>query len=367
MQFMDGRIVLRCGDMKSELRRYPDNFFHSIVTDPPYHLQSIVARFGKEGSTPPGYGTDGAFARSARGFMGQQWDGGDIAHDPETWAEIIRVLRPGGHMIAFSSTRTYHRMACAIEDAGFEIRDQLGWAYGSGMPKSQNVAMFIDRKFGVKGSRGDFKTPEHAVMVESGVKRDDTEDGWKRPWMKDQEAVEEYARQYLPASPEAREWNGWGTALTPAWEPICLARKPLSEKTIAENVLQWGCGGLNIDGCRIAVTDSDDIDPSKGRWPKNVIHDGGDEVVTCFPRDTARLFYCPKASKVDRAGSDHPTVKPVELMRYLVRLITPKGCWTCDPFAGSGTTGAAALLEDVNCVLVEQEPDYQLDICRRFE
>ena len=299
----------------------------AVVTDPPYHFNTIVERFGKEGSAPAQFGTDGAFKRASTGFMGKEWDGGDIAFDPMTWSLCLGLLKPGGHLIAFSASRNYHRMAVAIEDAGFEIRDQIMWIYGSGFPKSHNIGKQI----------GD-------------------------------------------------EDFGWGTALKPAHEPIVLARKPISEKSIADNVLKWGTGAINIDGCRIESDDvsvdrkkvvrksrSDegvwtnensgmkaegtefaDADP-RGRFPANVMHDGLDE-------SWAKYFYCPKTSKSERHNSaiknTHPTVKPVELMKYLCRLITPKGGTVLDPFMGSGSTGMAAKDEGFDFIGIEKEKEY---------
>ena len=370
----------------------------SVVTDPPYHLTSIVKRFGKEGSAPAQFGTDGAFARASKGFMGKEWDGGDIAFQASTWRKCYELLKPGGHLIAFSGSRTYHRMACAIEDAGFEIRDQCIWLYGSGFPKSHNIG------------------------------------------------------------------NGWGTALKPAHEPMVLARKPLSEKSVAQNVDKFGTGAINIDACRIEgevkhpdtmpdfrdqgeqskvaigvdklsfgqtsnakrkqLSDSDLLDNQRGRWPSNVMHDGSEQVQEIFPETTStdvsrerthkgiwtageladteqfmpaygdqgnasRYFYCAKTSKDERnsglhgrhqgqyssdgrakeienayqrnksvSANTHPTVKPVELMRYLVRLVTPKGGLVLDPFMGSGSTGMGAREEDFRFVGIEKEEEY---------
>jgi site-specific DNA-methyltransferase (adenine-specific) len=360
--FLDGKVRLLKGDCLELLPTLEEGSIDSCVTDPPYHLTSIVKRFGKPNSAECQHGTDGAYARASKGFMGKQWDGGDIAFRPEVWAEVLRVLKPGAHLLAFSGTRTYHRMACAIEDAGFEIRDQIGWAYGSGFPKSHNIG------------------------------------------------------------------NGWGSALKPAWEPIVLARKPLSESSIAANVLKHGTGGINVDGCRIATSAAVD-DPrlggngtwsgeklgyhgsdnpsrhpssSLGRWPANLIHDGSEEVVKGFPsaktggpgitkenhnsvayvgpassrdRETigyddngsaARFFYTAKADQDDRLGSKHPTVKPLDLIQYLVRLVTPRGGLVLDPFAGTGTTAEAAYREGAHSILVEREPEYQADIERRM-
>ena len=284
----------------------------SIVTDPPYHLQSIVDRFGKEGSAPAKHGTDGAFARASKGFMGQEWDGGDIAFRQETWELALKLLKPGGHLLAFSASRNYHRMAVAIEDAGFEIRDQLMWLYGSGFPKSHNLG------------------------------------------------------------------DGWGTALKPAHEPIVMAKKSI-EGTNKNNREKYGTGGINIDGCRVGLSEGDDprlggkgtwktLGMAKnvygdyegrengsselGRFPANVMHDGLQE-------DWARYFYCPKVSKSERGeGNTHPTVKSQELMKYLCRLVTPKGGTVLDPFMGSGSTGMAAKDEGFEFIGIEREKEY---------
>jgi site-specific DNA-methyltransferase (adenine-specific) len=364
--FLDGKVTLHRGDCLEVLPLLEANSIDSCVTDPPYHLTSIVKRYSngdaKTENSIKLHGTQkvSPYMRGAKGFMGKQWDGGDIAFRPETWAEVLRVLKPGAHLIAFSGTRTYHRMACAIEDAGFEIRDQIGWCYGSGFPKSHNIG------------------------------------------------------------------NGWGSALKPAWEPIVLARKPLSESSIAANVLKHGTGGINVDGCRVGVA-SDDANhrhnPSEGnggansifgvgghngnlqatgRWPANLIHDGSEEVLAGFPESdgcqphtinsanavydgwgsitnkngetvgysgkgsAARFFYTAKADADDRLGSKHPTVKPLDLIQYLVRLITPLGGCVLDPFAGTGTCGEAAFREGAKAVLVEREAEYQADIVKRM-
>ena len=283
---MEYKLLL--GDCLDKLKEIEDCSVDSIVTDPPYHLTSIVKRFGKEGSSPAKYGTDGAFQRASKGFMGQEWDGGDIAFRTEVWEQCIRVLKPGGYLLAFSGSRTYHRMAYAIDEAGFDIRDQIMWVYGSGFPKSHNV-------------------------------------GKKLP-----------------------EYDGWGTALKPAHEPIVMARKPLEKKSVADNVLEYGTGAINIDGCRV-----DD----ENRFPANFIHDGLEE-------EWSKYFYCPKASKKDREeDNDHPTVKPTDLMRYLCRMVTPKNGTVLDPFMGSGSTGKAAILEDFNFIGIELSKEY-LDIAR---
>lgn len=322
------RYALHHGDCIETMRGMADASVDAIVTDPPYHLTNA-------GGGPAGKGQDTPFARaragaSSTGFMGQEWDGGDIAFQAETWREALRVLKPGGHLLAFGGSRTYHRLAAAIEDAGFEIRDQIMWIYGSGFPKSHNL------------------------------------DG---------------------------AWSGWGTALKPAHEPICVARKPLRD-TVAVNVLAHGTGALNIERCRVG--------DAGGRWPANVIHDGSEEVLQAFPdakgqqgdlketgrprlslgrfgdmapprahrarveteTSAARFFYCAKASKADRGAENiHPTVKPTDLMRYLCRLVTPPGGLVLDPFMGSGSTGKAAILEGFRFVGCELQPEY-IEIAR---
>jgi DNA modification methylase len=362
-----GDATLYHGDCREVLKTLPECSVDSVVTDPPYEL----------------------------GFMGKHWDSTGVANDPAVWAECLRVLKPGGYLLAFSGTRTQHRTVCAIEDAGFEIRDQIGWAYGSGFPKSHNG-----------------------------------------------------------------EWGG--TALKPAWEPICMARKPLIG-TVAANVLAHGTGALNIDGCRVASGDAPFSYPNGpggcksgefhyqdrattpaegsplGRWPANLIHDGSDEVVALFPQtasgsanvrresgadrngntsatygaesrpagspmvsygdagSAARFFYCAKADRADRndgcydvapqqqdagrkagnPGGDnrrnrgvharqnhHPTVKPTDLMRYLCRLVTPPGGTVLDPFMGSGSTMKAAELEGFSAIGIEMSAEY-IEIARR--
>jgi DNA modification methylase len=330
---------LECGNSKDLLKKIESNSIDSIVTDPPYEL----------------------------GFMGKKWDNTGIAYDVELWAECLRVLKHGGHLLAFSGSRTYHRMAVAIEDAGFDIRDQIQWVYGSGFPKSHNISKAIDKMEGVES---------------------------------------------------AKEWDGWGTALKPAHEPICVARKPLIG-TVVENVLQYGTGGINVDGCRVGSeeikTNGGDKFPAiygkyktakesthKGRWPANFIHDGSEEVLQGFPSDekqsASRFFYCAKASKKDRdegcegfeerearltnwsgdgmpirqdgterkqpiARNHHPTVKPTNLMQYLCRLVTPPNGTILDPFLGSGSTGKAAIYERYNFIGFDLNSEY-IDIAK---
>jgi site-specific DNA-methyltransferase (adenine-specific) len=365
-------FTIHNGNCIEVMRTMADNSVDSIVTDPPYEL----------------------------GFMGKSWDSTGIAFTVEVWTEALRVLKPGGHLLAFSGSRTYHRMAVAIEDAGFQIRDQIMWLYGSGFPKSMDVSKAIDNKAGSK--RAD------RVIVEAGVSG-----SHENP----RKAI---LNKGTPSTPEAQQWAGWGTALKPAHEPIVLARKPLIG-TVAVNVLEYGTGGLNIDGSRVASDDGFEkawdkpvttnisapggtfisegnnhiVDlsanrPVGGRFPANIIHDGSDEVGELLG-EPARFFYCAKASKRDRnegldgfeairvhdgrqagnkGGSNprnrtndvkvnhHPTVKPTDLMRYLVKLITPPNGIVLDPFTGSGSTGKGAVMEGFNFIGIELDPDY---------
>jgi site-specific DNA-methyltransferase (adenine-specific) len=328
------------GDCLEKMKALPACSIDAVVTDPPYEI----------------------------GFMGRAWDRTGVANRVETWAEVLRVLKPGGYLLAFSATRTYHRMTVAIEDAGLEIRDMIDWVYGSGFPKSLDVGKAVDALQGnarevvgrytdyVKGGR------ETAAVMDSRATRFGSGDRTRG----------------------RSAWEGWGTSLKPAHEPICVARKPLSEKNVAENVLKWGTGAINIDGSRVDFSSKEDraestgknkhaeyknkgiratskngiygvdnkshgnYDPP-GRFPANLIHDDSEEVLACFPDNggsAARFFksivYTPKASKAERGGDNqHPTVKPVALMEYLISLVTAKGATVPDPFAGSGSTGVA--------------------------
>lgn len=327
------QITVHHGDCLKILPTLEAESIDAVVTDPPYHLTSITKRLGKPGSKPIQFGTDGAYARASKGFLGKEWDGGDIAFRPETWVEVLRVMKPGAHMCAFGGTRTFHRMVTAIEHAGFDIRDTLVWIYGKGFPKSKN------------------------------------------------------------------QGDGRGTALKPANELIVLARKPLIG-SVASNIAKYGTGAINIDNCRVPITDFSsikqyktpslsshvpftDYDPKEkkwaakdhhalspryhkdGRWPTNVIRDDSDIVKAAlenFSEGCSSFFYSAKAANQDRGGSKHPTVKPIDLIAYLARLITPPGRTVLDPFAGSGTTGISCLGEGLNAVLIEREAEYIADI-----
>lgn len=356
--YLNGRVVLYPGNCLEVLATLEADSVDSVVCDPPYHLTSIVKRFGAEGAAAAKEGKTGAFKRAGAGFMGKQWDGGDVAFQVETWQRVLRVLKPGGYILAFASTRGFWRIAVAIEDAGFVVHPLIAWVFGSGFPKATKI------------------------------KADDY-DGFR------------YG----------------GQSLKPAIEPIFMGQKPF-EKGLngTENILKHGTGAVNIGACKIATEEhlrngasrlwshDREGEPTAdqryqktgstnfamkpgmrggahdGRWPANLIHDGSDEVLQAFPntksgmfephhnasgssklgtfdiRDrtgethptygdsgsAARFFYQAKADATDRLGSKHPTVKPLDLMQYLCRLVTPPGGTVLDPFAGTGTTGEAA-------------------------
>lgn len=649
---MTQRFILHPGDCLKILDTLDENSIDAVVTDAPYHL--TTGKNGGTGVASLNVNSPAGRSRISTGFMGKVWDGGDIAFRPETWAKALRVLKPGGHLIAFGGTRTYHRLGCAIEDAGFEIREMHAWLFGSGFPKSADISKHIDsaerKKWmdvckavdnvsidtilrswkehsktvsnaalsfqksetatGMNTQKRDsarehvllraslesanasaliaglrssavplthaanyysaqfhaekdtmaFSAPvttagrsfenQEAMLVMPGSSALQSAWGWQNGSTVDKLAAVEALKIWLgnkpssrkgdinalcaaltddlkriilsqsetfqnfdtksqmecasaisvtitestaenlisfmvdtlrnkaidkaagaareivgpapysrgrasqsysetrrvsydydpqpvtaPATDAARQWTGWGTATKPAMEPVCLARKPLSESTVAANVLRWGTGALNIDATRIetdtprparsneksasglsglggavtygkyAVRGSVAVgETTQGRWPANICHDGSDEVLALFPQskgqiakastsDTqragqntygamkrgsngqeprndsgsaARFFYQAKASAKDRADSKHPTVKPVALMRQFVRLVTPPGGTVLDLFAGSGTTGQAAIEEGFNAVLIEQEDEYCADIIRRM-
>lgn len=327
--------ILMLGNCLESMKDLPDNSVDSIVTDPPYGLA----------------------------FMGKKWDY-DVP-SVEIWREALRVLKPGGHLLSFGGTRTYHRLVVAIEDAGFEIRDQIQWIYGQGFPKSLDISKAIDKaagaerevigsKLGLPGYRAGDQIP--SISLKGGA------DGTLNNGTAKLEIT-------APSTEAAKQWSGWGTALKPANEPICLARKPLSEKTVAANVLKHGVGGLNIDGTRIAgaiqqvpqpkIPGGDifgrekkhegrngEMSRAEGRFPANVIFDEDAAAVLDAQtgKSESRFFYGAKASKKDRGeGNVHPTVKPTSLMEYLIKLVTPEGGIVLDPFMGSGTTGVAAV------------------------
>jgi DNA modification methylase len=481
---VDGARVFH-GDCRDVLRSLPDNSVDSVVTDPPYEL----------------------------GFMGKKWDSSGIAYDVTVWQECLRVLKPGGHVLAFGGSRTWHRLAVAVEDAGFELRDSIAWIYGSGFPKSLDVSKAIDKRGGggalltkeigealrvARESRGISKSKADEIFCDGTTnwtwfegrpagQRPPTSETFARivaEWPELAELSEKVAEaerevigqkawsnsanhfvpgknhkarvnldETAPATSEAQQWQGWGTALKPAFEPVVVGRKPFGKGvTVAENVLQWGVGGLNIDGSRIHIGENDKggfrsgtytsknesqsswehrengdayTKPQhpQGRWPANVIldevtaglldeqsgvsvsksggkagtigfHSGGSGAERGGHEDSggaSRFFYVAKASKRDRnegledleaqrhadrvvddgPGGDnprnrtntprqnfHPTVKPTQLMRYLIKLVTPPGGTVLDPFTGSGSTGKAALLDGFEFVGAELTGEY---------
>lgn len=374
-EHLDGKVTLYGGDNRDVLKSLADNSIDSIVTDPPYALVSIQKRFGGANAKPAKDGD--VYARASSGFMGKQWDTGEVAFSEVFWAECLRVLKPGGHVVAFSGTRTYHRMAVAIEDAGFEIRDQLAWAYFSGFPKGHDLSKAIDKAAGKADERGYIEATGGLAGGSGNI----------FGTFKGRQLSDE------PVTDEAKQWGGWNTALKPAWEPICLARKP-PIGTVVANVLEYGTGAMNIDGCRIgdngvtATVAGDRRNKTvnalgdglgaqggtisrldKGMWPANVITDGSAEVLAACgaaASNVSRLYFSAKADKLDRIGSKHPTVKPVNLCQWLARMVTPPGGVVLDPFAGSGTTGEAAWKEGMRCILIERENEYLADIAERL-
>jgi site-specific DNA-methyltransferase (adenine-specific) len=478
---VDGARVF-LGDCRDVLKSLPDNSVDSIVTDPPYEL----------------------------GFMGKKWDSSGIAYDVDVWSECLRVLKPGGHVLAFGGSRTWHRLAVAIEDAGFQLRDSIAWLYSTGFPKSLDVSKAIDKSNGETGRKfkftkwmrttgltarkideitgtnmgGHYLTDKSQPAIPTAelwaVLRPHCGDvpGWVDELVARIEAEREVIGQHeapaksiysqgenelskdvaltAPATPEAQKWQGWGTALKPAFEPVVVGRKPI-QGTVANNVLEWGVGGLNIDGSRIKAQDApegrsrhgggiagngtsyelpDSVSKMPaGRWPANVILDevtaglldeqsgvskpkpgrtgrkGGNngalgefagsspDAIGVWPEDlgggASRFFYVAKASKRDRnegleelearrngkmmrranntsdepsagferfdtepAKNFHPTVKPTQLMRYLIKLVTPAGGTVLDPFTGSGSTGKAALLDGFEFIGAELTGEY---------
>ncbi len=382
-------IDLKTGDCRDILSSYPEATFHSCVTDPPYEL----------------------------GFMGKNWDQSGVAFDVDTWSEVYRVLKPGAHLLAFSGTRTHHRMMVAIEDAGFELRDTIMWCFSTGFPKSYSIDKDIDKELDVEDKREVVEEKEWRVGGGNALN------------LREGEAETKTQQISEPASNEAKKWNEWATSLKPAYEPITLARKPVSEKNVAQNVLKHGTGTLNVKETRIG--DEKRVNPpaknkeggnslhmskqgmpddvkgkaTEGRWPTNLILDGRASVFLnkqsgdLHPRGNntptkreqsegiwgdhspsygvgksgrvdpgseggaSKFFYCPKVRGSERnLGCDdeengHPTVKPVELMAYLVRLVTPEDGKTLDPFVGSGSTILASILEQNDAVGIDLDEE----------
>lgn len=428
--------------------------YDGCCTDPPYHLTTE-----KRWSSGPPTKSVGAFARANTGFMGETWDGGDVAFRPETWRAVYDALKPGAHLTAFAAARNVHRLTCAIEDAGFEIRDQLLWLYGTGFPKSLDVSKALDKArfedevhirvlcravraaMDARGlisrdlvehfgdchprlidhwaardtdSQPNVPTPQqwrvleglfeelaplseamHELNNRKGAVGDayrareitGTAEEWSNRANYSITLRENVRRDRAQAGTLAEQYEGWGTALKPAYEPIVLARKPF-RGSVAKNVYTFGTAGLNVGACRIGdellpaqyageaqigtFERVDMVTPERvGRFPANVLHDGSHEVIEMLgdkakyfaecgyvEADYRRAFYWGKAKKTDRRGSGHPTVKPRALMEWLLRLTIPQGGRVLDPFAGSGATGWAAKAMGLDPTLVEMHPQH---------
>lgn len=393
-----GRLI--CGNSIEALREIPDNSIGAVVSDPPYGLGDTSPRVVAE--CLRAWAAGEVWSPKGGGFLDLAWDA--WVPGPELWREVFRVLKPGGHALIFAGSRTVDLMGIALRLSGFELRDTCQWLYGSGFPKSHSVDMAIDRELGRSGDReviARVKATGSARKAKgiSGHSASASSTG-------DREYIETEIEYTRPASEEARRAEGWGSALKPGHEPIILARKPL-EGTLARNVLKYGVGGLNINGCRLPVEEqapkisSGSLfgeEPSEkdlpgqelGRWPANVIFDErAAELLNEQEPQASRFFYCAKPSVQEKeagleghvnlappVGDDkakdysrynrtkparrntHPTVKPIDLMRYLVRLITPEDQVVLDPFAGSGTTLIAAGLEGREYLGIELDPDH---------
>ena len=379
------------GDCREVMAKLDAESVDAVICDPPYGLSFMGKDWDsfKEGdiamrrnpqmdAVNTGASRQGGRQRACADYQKRQ--ARDMLAFQEAmnavFLEALRVAKPGAHLLAFGGTRTYHRLACAIEDAGWEIRDCVMWVYGSGFPKSHDVSKAIDKAAGAEREVVGVKENSFGRKPGGG-------DGWGEA-IEGGKASDHVFNITAPETDAARQWQGWGTALKPAMEPITVARKPLCG-TVAENVLRHGTGAINVDGCRV-VTDGgtakanirkgetngeragmslgenisfrcDIATINAGRWPANLIHDGGEEVVG-LTGDAARFFYCAKANKADRGENHHPTVKPTALMRYLCRLVTPPGGVVLDPFTGSGSTGKASILEHFNFIGIEREAEY---------
>lgn len=423
--------ILLNDDCLNALKKIPDSSIEAVCTDPPYGLskQPDIAEVMQH------WLNDKTYEHKSNGFMGKSWD--SFVPGPEYWREVYRVLKPGGHAAIFAGSRTQDLMSIALRFAGFEIRETIMWVYSQGFPKSHNISKSIDKTLGAE---------REVIGVKSrGTKGFEDNLYAKADANKNNTKVFGYGTEELtaPATDQAKQWQGWGTALKPAYEPIILVRKPL-EGTVAQNVLKWGVGGINIDECRVELSNEADKaqfefnhavgtrlpeeyadkklglheggwmqqvgekDMPTGRWPANLCHDGSDEVVEMFPssgsgngkgaynyagreynnKDTsmfngdkpqapsnynetgsaARFFYSSKATKKDRGeGNTHPTVKPVKLMEWLVKMVTPANGKCLDPFMGSGSTGIAAIRTGRKFIGIEMDEGYFQIAKKRIE
>ena len=424
-------ITIYHGDCRTVMGTLAASSVDAIVTDPPYGLEFMGVAWDTfntpkgKGRMPNEWGDFGSreHARHPSDVARIMWNKGIALYDFSlAWAiEALRVAKPGAHLLAFGGTRTHHRLTCAIEVAGWEVRDCVMWVYGSGFPKSLDVSKAIDKAAGVERKVGRKK-----VYAEGHIQN-------SSPYSPERSSIGTFIRTQAderletnPTTAAAKQWSGWGTALKPAWEPIIVARKPL-EGTVAQNVQKWGVGAMNIDGCRVGFASKADEIEAKlknqhadfgsgpmtnrvfgkyfrnrdnysptGRWPANLIHDGSEEVVSGFPQtgpsriqprnqqarteqpskgaeaariglmghnddggSASRFFYTAKASRSERGeGNNHPTVKPLALMEYLIKLVTQDGAVVFDPFAGSGSTLVACKRLFRRCIGMEMSEDY---------
>lgn len=444
-KFKERKFFLMCGDSLEKLKEIPDNSIDSIVTDPPYGL-------GKEPEAVQmlldWIETGHHDVKSKKGFMGKNWDA--FVPQPQLWHECLRVLKPGGHLLSFAGTRTYDLVVLGLRLAGFEIRDQLAWVYASGMPKALDVSKAIDKSLGV--TRKTLGTYDPRSLYD-GINRTSVamNVNWRNS--EDRSDIHDMSSKCItePATEEAKQWDGWKSSLKPAMEPIVMARKPL-DGTIAQNVLKWHTGALNIDACRISTNETYSYPNGKGgtpifgqsnlwtndavtsnplgRFPSNFVHDGSEEVLGLFPESNgagkslpqvkitgygdkstgtgksdylggdripfdagsgsaARFFFAAKATSADRhsgmgdvgsqfthgvtlrkaensklTGNNHPTVKPMSLMCWLVKMVTPVGGICLDPFNGSGSTGKAAMVEGMKYIGIDLSQEY-IDISEK--
>jgi DNA modification methylase len=333
-------------DMRKALESIPANSIDAVVTDPPYHLQSMVRK---------NTGNHSSYTRLSRRFLGMPWDSGDIAFQPETWKMLFRVMKPGAHLLAFAAPRKYGLLETAIRDAGFDVRDLVGWANGTGFPAgARDIGKSIDAELLFGRSNSTAIGDTNASRPGPGRVIDRSKNSGLMLASDKISVIRD-----SPATELGAQYAGYGSKLKNALVPICLARKPLSEGSLARNVRRWGTGGLNIDGCRITPRDAKE--PGLGRWPTNLYLADPDLLA-----GHSHLFWSPKASAKERRGSEHPTIKPLLLMRELVRLVGFPGARILDPFAGSGTTGEACLLEGMVPILIERESQFVADIHARL-
>jgi len=333
-------IKLYKGDCLEILKTFPENFIDTCITDPPYEL----------------------------GFLGKKWDSTGISFQPTTWREVLRVLKPGATLLAFGAPKKYHRLACAIEDAGFEINDCISWVYGSGYPKNINLSKAIDKKFGAKRKVIGRAKKANDIIRRNRPKPNNKD--WDRGCRYDDDWLDGTADITAPATPEAELWDGWGTQLKPAWEGIVVAQKP-KDGTYVENALTWGVSGFWIDGGKVPPV----IEGEEERYPADFIHDGSDEVLDRFDNEErmpSRFFYTAKPSKKEKniggVVNNHPSVKPIDLMAYLARLTrTPTRGVILDPFMGTGSSGLGAIKEGRDFIGIELDREYYKIAEKRIE